>query len=228
MMRTPFLHLASVAALRMFFVSGVSGMWTVMKSARRQQRGEIVRQFHLQAAGAALHEVGIVGDDVHAEGDGAARDLAADAAHADDAERLAAKLRALERFAVPLARDHRGVRLRNFARERKQQREGVLRRRDRVAAGRVHHHDAALRGRLDIDVVDADAGAADDLQPRRRGQRLGRHLRRAADDQRVEVADAGDQLVFLETCRWSRLENGGSPREQRCLWVKRRQRPDMR
>jgi hypothetical protein len=57
---------------------------------------EIVGELDLQAAGAALHEVGIVGDDVHAKGDGAAGDFATDAAHADDAEGLAAEFRALK------------------------------------------------------------------------------------------------------------------------------------
>ena len=33
-----------------------------------------------------------------------------------------------------------------------------------IAAGRVHHHDAALGGGVQIDVVDADAGASDDAQ----------------------------------------------------------------
>ena len=34
---------------------------------------------------------------------------------------------------------------------------------DRRAAGRVHHHDAAAGGGVEVHVVDADAGAADHL-----------------------------------------------------------------
>ena len=199
MIRTPFLHWASVFALRMFFVSAVIGMWTVMKSARVSKRAEIVREFHLQAAGAALHEVRIESDHVHPKSDRPARNLAADPAHADNAERLSAKFGALKRFPVPLARGHRGVGLRDFPRQREHERKSVFRRGDRIAAGRIHHHDAALRGRLDIDVVDADAGATDHLQLLRRGERLGGHLRRTANDERVQIADAGDQLVFLQT-----------------------------
>ena len=165
----------------------------------RQEVGQIVRQLHLQAARAALHEIGIVGDDVHPERNRAPRDFAADAAHADDAQRLAVQLGSLERFAVPLARHHGGVRLRNLARQREQQREGVLRGGDRVSARRVHDHDAALGRRGHIDVVHAHARAADDLQPLRRGERLGRHLGLAADDERVEVGDVRDQFVFLQT-----------------------------
>ena len=82
-----------------------------------QERIEIIRQLHLQAACAALHEIRVVRDHVHPESNRPPRDLAADAAHADNAQRLAAKLGSLERFAVPLARDHRRMRLRNFARQ---------------------------------------------------------------------------------------------------------------
>ena len=35
----------------------------------------------------------------------------------------------------------------------------------RVAAGRVHHHDALAGGGLGVDVVDADAGPGDRPQP---------------------------------------------------------------
>ncbi len=73
---------------------------------------------------------------------------------------------------------------------------------------RVHDHDAPLGRRLDVHVVDADPGPADHLQPRRRGQRLCRHLGRAPDDQRVQVADLGDQLVLLETSACLNLEMG--------------------
>ena len=84
----------------------------------------------------------------------------------------------------------------------------MLRRRDGVAAGRVHDHDAPLRGGLDVDVVDADAGAPDDLQPGRRRQGLRGHLGLAPDDQRVEFADPRDQLVLLETSARLHLKMG--------------------
>jgi hypothetical protein len=41
----------------------------------------------------------------------------------------------------------------------------MFRRRDGVAVRRVHHHDAARGGGFDVDVVDADAGAADHAKP---------------------------------------------------------------
>jgi hypothetical protein len=48
--------------------------------------------------------------------------------------------------------------------EREHHGDGVLGRGDRVAEGRVHHDHAPRRRGFDIDVVDADAGAADDLE----------------------------------------------------------------
>ena len=68
---------------------------------------------------------------------------------------------------------------------------------DGVAEGRVHHHDAALRGGGNIDVVDADAGAADDLQLRRRGDDLRRHLAGGADGEAVILRDGGKQRILV-------------------------------
>ncbi len=80
--------------------------------------------------------------------------------------------------------------------------------RNGVPARRVHHHDAPGRGRRDIDIVHADPGAADHLEPGRGGQRLGGHFGRAPDDQGVEIADARDQLVLLEASAGLDLEMG--------------------
>ena len=71
--------------------------------------------------------------------------------------RLPVQLDAGERLAVPLLRLHRGVGLRDVARHGEQQRQGQLGGRDDVAARRVHDDDAAARGRVQVDVVDADA-----------------------------------------------------------------------
>ena len=106
----------------------------------------------------------VVGDDAHAEAAGAGGDELADAAEPEHAEHLLVDLDAAELRALPLARGQRAVRLRDVAREREHQRHGVLRGRDDVRLRRVGDDDAALGGRLDVDVVDADAGAADHLQ----------------------------------------------------------------
>ena len=121
----------------------------------------------------------------------------ADIAAADDAERLAGELDAHEAVLLPLAGLGRGVGLRDLAGQREHQGDGVLGGGDRVAEGRVHHDDAlGGRGR-DVDIVDADAGAADDLQVLGRGENLRRHLGGRADGEAVIVADDLEQLVLV-------------------------------
>ena len=69
----------------------------------------------------------------------------------------------------------------------------MLRRGDRVGAGRVEHeHARAGRGR-DVDVVDADPGARDHTQTWRRGQHVARDLGLAAYDESVGVAHGGEE-----------------------------------
>jgi len=68
---------------------------------------------------------------------------------------------------------------------------------DRIAERRVHHDDA-LRGRgRNIDIVDADAGAADHLQVFRLFEDLRRSLSSRADREAVEVADQLGELVLV-------------------------------
>src|SRR3546814_65064 len=59
-------------------------------------------------------------------------------------------------------------------------------------------HDAAPGGGGNVDVVYADAGAADDLQPVGGSDDLRGHLRRGADGEAVVLADDGFQLVRLQ------------------------------
>ena len=63
-----------------------------------------------------------------------------------------------------------------------EQREGVLGGRDRVAGRGVDDGDAGPRRGVEVDVVDADAGPADDDEPRAGGDELGVDLDLAADD----------------------------------------------
>ena len=65
------------------------------------------------------------------------------------------------------------------------ERDGVLGDRNRIAARRVHDEHAGCGGGGQVDVVHADAGAADDLQLRRLRQNVRVHLDRAAYDQCV-------------------------------------------
>ena len=106
----------------------------------------------------------------HAEAERALRHQLADAAEAEHAERLLVQLDAAEARPIPGAAGERAVRLRDVARERQQHRQRVLRGGDHVGLRRVCHHDAALGGGVDVDVVHADPGAADDLAAARPGR----------------------------------------------------------
>jgi hypothetical protein len=68
-----------------------------------------------------------------------------------------------------------------------------LGRRDDVRGRCIHDHDAGRRGRLDVDVVEADARPSDDLELRCGRDRLGVDLRRRSHEDRVRVGEAGEQ-----------------------------------
>ncbi len=119
---------------------------------------------------------GVVGDDAHLQAERPARDLLADPAEAEDAERLLGELDPAEARALPAALDERGVRLGDVAREREQQPDRVLGRRDDVRLGRVGDDDPLPGRRLDVDVVDADAGAPDHLEAVAARDQLGGEL----------------------------------------------------
>ena len=89
------------------------------------------------------------------------RDEDTDPTQADDAERLVVQLHAFPAGAVPLPGPEVAVGLRHVARLGEQQRDRVLRRRQHVRLRRVDDHDPAAGRGLDIDVVEADAGAPD-------------------------------------------------------------------
>ena len=61
-----------------------------------------------------------------------------------------------------------------LAGEREHQGDGMLGGGDRIAERRVHDDDAARGGGRDVDIVDADAGAADHLEVRRRLEQVRR------------------------------------------------------
>ncbi len=151
-----------------------------------------------ELAGAIGAHVGVVGHELHAERVGPLRDEHTDATEADDAERLVVQLDALPPGAVPLAGPEVAVGLRHVAGLGEQQRDGVLRRRQHVGLRRVHDHDAAAGGRLDVDVVEADAGAPDDDELVGRLEDLGGDLRGAADHERRRTPHRVEQLLGRE------------------------------
>ena len=84
-----------------------------------------------------------------------------------------------------------------LAGDREHHGDGVLGGRDRIAERRVHHDDALGGRRRDVDIVDADAGAADDAELLGGGEHLVAHLGGGADGEAVIVADHGEQLLLV-------------------------------
>ena len=155
-------------------------------------------QLDAHLPGAVGGDERVVGDDLHAERPGAVGDELADPPEPDDGEHLVGQLDALPPAALPPPGDERGVGLGDVARLGQQQRHRVLGRRDDVALRGVDDHHAATRGRVDVDVVQPDAGAADDHQVAPGLEHLGGDLRRRADDQRVGPDDDVEQAGEIE------------------------------
>ena len=146
-------------------------------------------------AGDGGGDEGIAADDFEAEAAGAAGDFKSDAAEAEDAESLAAQLRALQTLLFPLAGVHGGVGGGELAGQREHEADGELGDGDGVGAGRVHDDDAAARGGFGIDVVDAYAGAANDAQFGRVLHQRVVDLHGGADDESIGIGECGGQAV---------------------------------
>ena len=153
-------------------------------------------------------DVGVVGDDLHAEGAEPLSDEDADAAQADDADGLLVELDAGVLAALPLAVLQRGVGRSDVARGGQHERHGELRGGDDVGGRGVHDHHAGLGGRLDVDVVEADTGAGDHLQLLGGGEGLGVDLGRAAHQDGVDVGDGGQEFGAVGAVAVADLEVG--------------------
>src|SRR3990172_9136715 len=143
-------------------------------------------------------DAGVVGDDVHLQGAGAPRHLGADAAEAEEPQRLAAQLDAEEARAVPAAFAQGGVRLGYVAGEAEHEGDRVLGGGDGVRLRRVDAGHAATGRRVDVDVVDADAGAADDLEVAPGVEDGGGDARLAAHDEALIAGNGAQQLAGRE------------------------------
>ena len=153
--------------------------------------------FHAEVERAFGGEVGIVGDHLHLQPDGAVGDDRADIAAADDAQRLAENFHAQKFVLLPLAGAGRGVGFGDLPRQRQHQRDGVLGGGDRIAERRVHHDDAARGGGGNVDIVDADAGAADHFEAFCLLDNFCRHLGGGADRQPIETGDGRGELFLV-------------------------------
>jgi hypothetical protein len=185
--------------LRRQDVAGLVSQWRVQRD--EIGTGQQLIELDLLDAefDAALgREEGIIGDHLHLQAARPLGDDRADIARPDQPQRLGRELHAHEAVLLPLARLGGRVGLGQLAGKREHQRDGVLGGGDGIAERRVHHHHT-LRGRgRNINIVDADAGAADHLQVRGSVQDVARDLGRGADREAVIAADDLLELVGLE------------------------------
>lgn len=156
------------------------------------------------ALGAVLrHDLGrnegIVGENAHFQRRAALGDEASDRSETDDADGLAGEFDAGIARGLPLSLSDAAVRLRQIAAQRQQMRDGQFRRGGGVGVGRIEHHDPALGGGRNVDIVDTDPGPADSAQPRCGLDHGLRDARLGANDQRIVLRDAGNKGVFVKS-----------------------------
>ena len=173
----------------------------------REQRVE-VDQAHAHLRGAAGLDVGVVGDHRHPERRETLRHEHADPAEADDADGLLVELDAGVARSLPLAVLQRGVRRRHVPGSGQHQRDRELGGADDVGGGRVDHHHARLGRGAHVDVVEADTGPRDHLEPGGGRERLGVDLRGRAHQDRVDVDDGRQQRAPVRAVAGPDLEVG--------------------
>ena len=161
------------------------------------RRADFVERQQLDAeAGRHLRrDVRIVRDHAHAERARAPRHFLADPSEAGDAEDLAAKLGSDEFLLFPLPFLHRAVGRGHRSCQREHEGAGMLSDADAVRSRRIDDEDPARAGGVDVDVVDAGAGARDDAQTRRGIEQPRVDSGGAAHEQRVRVRKICRQRV---------------------------------
>ena len=132
---------------------------------------------------------GIGGDDLHLEPQRPLRHDAPDVAQPNDAQGFSGDFHADQPFLFPLSLAEGGGGLGDVPGQGKHHGQGMLGRRHRISAGGVHHHDPFFRGGLLIDVVHADPGPPDDLEPAGTFKHALGHPGAASNSEAVEFSD---------------------------------------
>ncbi len=172
------------------------------------------RNFDLEIARLVRRDERIVPDDLHAERARPRCHGAPDAAQADDAEGLSLQLDADEFFSFPVPFFQTLIRLRHAARQSHQQGDCVLRGSNRVAVGRIHHHDATPGSGRDVNVVHAYAGASDHAKLLRRIHQFSSDFSLAAHDQCVAIDDRRAQSIRRQADSLCQRKAGAAQRLQ--------------
>ena len=145
------------------------------------------QQLDAELGRARRRDVGVIGDHVCAEGGQPLRDELTDAAEPDDADGLAEDLGAVELRPLPGVLAQRCVGGRDLPGGGQHQRQRVLGGAVDVRRRGVDHQHPGRGGGVDVDVVQADARAGDDLELGRGGDHLGVDRGRRAHQQRVGI-----------------------------------------
>ena len=122
-----------------------------------------------------------------------ARDLRADPAQPDDADRPAGNIDRAHCLPLPAPGAGGGIGVRDLARDAEQERDGVLGGGDRIGARGVQDEYAGPGRRIEIDVVDADPSPSDHAQVGASGEHLLGDLGFTAHHQGVGIAHGGEQ-----------------------------------
>ena len=155
------------------------------------------QQLDTELRRARRRDVGVVRHDVGLESSQPLRDQLPDAPQPDHSDRLAEDLGARERRALPRVLAQRGIGCGDLASGRQQQRHGVLGGAVDVRRRGIDYQHTAFGGGVDVDVVQPDPGARDDLQFRRGAKHLGVDGGRRTDQKRVGFGHRRQQLLAV-------------------------------
>ncbi|MCY1172855.1 hypothetical protein D9M73_129990 [compost metagenome] len=156
---------------------------------------QLVQVAHLGGVAQRQLGHGVIEEHLHAEGFGQYRQLGADRAVADDAELLAADLEGVGRGLDPAATVAGSVLLRDAAQQQDGLGQHQFGHRTGVGVRGVEHRDAALAGGVQVDLVGADAEAADGDQLLGAVEDFLGQLGTRTDADEVSVGDLFLQLV---------------------------------
>ena len=165
-----------------------------------RQHGRHARhQFDAQLGGPLRRQKRIEAHHAHVEGPGPFGQRLPDAPQPHDPQSLARHLHAHELIAVPAMVPQAGVGCGEIARQRQQQREGMLGGAHGVARRGVHHHDALPSGGVLVDIVGANARPHDGLEAVVAHQTIGSDFHTAAADGAVVLGQTLPQRISRET-----------------------------
>ena len=152
------------------------------------------QQFDAELRGAGRRNVGVIGDDVGAEGGQSRGDQLPDAAQAHHSDSLAEDLSAIERRALPGVLMQGRIGRRDLPCGSQHERNRMLSSAVDIGGGRIDHQHTGRGGSIHINVVQADTGTGDDLELGCRGDHLSIDGSGRTHQQRIGIDDRCQQF----------------------------------